>query len=144
MAKHHIACLPTITQVEAYSDYFEGYHRDASAPTSSMVQIAKVFKIALSEGVIIGMGSDVGVYKHGTNFRELEWMVKLGMTPKQAILAATKINAAILKLDLQIGQLKPGYLADIVIVKANPFENIQSLKNPVAVFKVGRLVFETK
>jgi imidazolonepropionase-like amidohydrolase len=144
MAKHHIAWLPTITQVEAYSEYFEGYQRGISAPTKSMEQVAKVFKIALSEGVTIGVGSDVGVYQHGTNFRELEWMVKLGMTPKQVILAATKTNAAILKMDKQIGEISPGYFADMVVVSDNPLENIETLKMPVAVFKGGRLVFDAK
>jgi imidazolonepropionase-like amidohydrolase len=109
-----------------------------------MEQVAKVFKIALSEGVTIGVGSDVGVYQHGTNFRELEWMVKLGMTPKQVILAATKTNAAILKMDKQIGEISPGYFADMVVVSDNPLENIETLKMPVAVFKGGRLVFDAK
>jgi len=144
MAKNHIAWLPTITQVEAYSEYFEGYQRGVSAPTKSMEQIARVFKLALSERVMIGMGSDVGVYQHGTNFRELEWMVKLGMTPAQAVNAATKTNATILKMDNQIGQISPGYFADIVIVSDNPLSNIQILKMPVAVFKGGRLVYEAK
>ena len=144
MARRHIAWLPTITQVEAYSEYFEGYQRGVSAPTKSMEQIAIAFKFALLEGVTIGMGSDVGVYQHGTNFRELEWMVNLGMSPKQVILAATKTNAAILKMDKQVGEISPGYFADMVIVSDDPLKNIQTLKMPVAVFKDGRLVYKAK
>lgn len=140
MAKHGIAWLPTITQVEAYSEYFEGYQAGVSAPTKTMQQIAKAFEIAMQEKVIIGMGSDVGVYQHGNNFRELAWMEKLGMTAPQVINAATKTNASILKMDQQIGQIAEGFFADLVVLNSNPLKNLETLKKPMAVYQAGKLI----
>jgi len=140
MAQKNIAWLPTITQVEAYAEYFEGY-RIGDPASQTMQQIAWAFAIAMQEQVLIGVGSDVGVYRHGDNFRELDWMRKLGMTPQQVLIAVTQHNATILKMQNKLGQLNAGYLADIVVLEANPLNHFEVLQSPVAVYKDGKLVF---
>lgn len=100
------------------------------------------FKKAHKSGVKIAMGTDAGVFKHGTNLRELELMVEHGMTPMEAIIASTKTAAECLELD-NVGQIAPGFLADFVLLKENPLENIGSLKdndNILVVAKEGKVL----
>ena len=100
----------------------------------------RAFKLALKSGVTIGMGSDVGVFRHGDNARELVLMVKAGMTPVQALLAATAIDAKALGRGETLGRLKPGYLADIVAVTGDPTQAIEATHDVVLVVKGGRIV----
>jgi len=80
-------------------------------------------------GVKIAMGTDAGVMPHGTNLRELGLMVDIGMTPMEAIIATTKIAAQCLGWENEVGTLEAGKLADVVIVKTNPIQDIRSLEN---------------
>ena len=85
----------------------------------------------------MAVGSDVGPFPHGTQARELELMVKYGMTPL-AVLQADLINGAkLLDWEGQIGQLKPGYFADVIAVSGNPLNDISVLKNVEFVMKGG-------
>lgn len=85
---------------------------------------------AYAAGVKIAMGTDAGVMPHGTNLRELGLMCEIGMSPMDAIVASTKTAAECLGWENQIGTLEQGKLADIVITKTNPLENIRALENP--------------
>ncbi|MEZ7173316.1 amidohydrolase family protein [Sporosarcina sp. OR05] len=87
------------------------------------------FRKAYNAGVKIAMGTDAGVMKHGTNLRELGLMVDAGMTPMDAIITSTKSAAECLGWEQQVGTLETGKLADIIVVKGNPLENIHSLSN---------------
>ncbi|CAD2076148.1 metal-dependent hydrolase family protein [Phocicoccus pinnipedialis] len=100
------------------------------------------FKKAYKAGVKIAMGTDAGVFKHGTNLRELELMVQHGMTPMDAIVASTKVAAECMQLD-NVGQIKEGYLADFILVDKNPLEDIAILKdidNILVVAKEGKIL----
>ncbi|WP_147034624.1 metal-dependent hydrolase family protein, partial [Tenuibacillus multivorans] len=87
------------------------------------------FTKAYKAGIKIAMGTDAGVMKHGTNLRELDLMVEGGMTPMDSIVATTKTAAECLGWGEQVGTLEKGKLADLVVVKGNPLEDIESLSN---------------
>lgn len=95
------------------------------------------FRKQLAVGVPIAMGSDVGPFPHGMQARELELMVKYGMTPLAALQADLLNGAKLLDWEGQIGQLKAGFLADVIAVRGNPLDDISTLKNVDFVMKGG-------
>ena len=140
MAEKSIAYLPTLATAEAYSEYFQNYHPGSSAPTQDMQDAARAMRFALAAGVRIGNGSDVGVFTHGDSGRELEWLVRDGMSPAQALLAATAVDADILRQSSQIGRIRPGLLADLVAVRGDPTVDISAVRAVVLVMKGGVVV----
>ena len=103
-------------------------------------QVCEAHKDSISRaykaGVKIAMGTDAGVMKHGTNLRELSLMVDIGLTPMEAIVATTKTASECLGWQDRIGTLEAGKLADIVICRTNPLEDIRSLEDTNNIAKV--------
>lgn len=136
MAKKGIAYLPTLTVCEAICEYFMGYVRGGE-PHPRMQEAASAFRNARAEGVVMGCGSDVGPFPHGENRRELEWMMRLGMSRDEVLLAATAVNAKIIRRDQELGSVKKGYLADLIAVDDHSSRDLSALVTPRFVMKGG-------
>ena len=85
------------------------------------------------------VGSDVGVFTHGDNARELELMVEYGMSPIEALRAATSGNARMLHLESDIGSIGPGMLADLVAVGGDPTLDVSAVRDVRFVMQAGTI-----
>lgn len=114
-----------------------GYHRELEIACETLKKIHR-------RGIRILPGGDYGFawIKHGTNAKDLEYFVKyLGFTPMEALVAATRLGGEIMMRGRELGQIKEGYLADLVLVDGDPVANITVLQDPkrlLAVMKDGR------
>jgi len=133
MKDKHIFAVPTF----AISEYF-AEQNPARRPMQDLH--AREFKKQLAAGIPIAMGSDDGPFHHGTQAREFTLMVKYGMTPLAALQAGTVNGASLLGWADQLGQLKSGYLADIVAVPGEPLKDISTLEHVTFVIKDGVVV----
>ena len=97
------------------------------------------FKKAVEAGADVVFGTDAGIFPHGKNARQFKYMVDWGMTPLQAIQAATIRTAELFDLS-DVGEIRENFAADIIGVKGNPLENISLLENVDFVMKDGNVV----
>jgi imidazolonepropionase-like amidohydrolase len=98
------------------------------------------FRRAVELGVPLAFGSDSGVYPHGTNARQFAYMVANGMTPVQAIRAATLSAAAVVGKQDELGSIAPGKFADMIAVAGDPLTDVRTLETVAHVMKGGALV----
>jgi imidazolonepropionase-like amidohydrolase len=136
MHEKHIFAVPTFT----IQEYFAAHPLTAGGGPKEQAILdlhAQNFRKQLAAGVPIAMGSDVGPFPHGTQARELELMVKFGMTPLGALQADLINGAKLLDWEGQIGAVKPGYFADIIAVPGNPLNGITALQHVEFVMKGG-------
>ena len=136
MAKRGVALCPTLAAGDAIERY-RGWRTGADLEPASIKAKRLSFKAALDAGVTIANGSDVGVFAHGDEARELELLVNYGMTPVQALQSATSIDAKVLHLADRLGSVKPGLLADLIAVEGNPAQNISAIRKVRLVMKGG-------
>jgi len=100
------------------------------------------FRKAVNAGVKMSFGTDAGVCPYGTSGKQFAFMVKYGMTPMQAIQAATSSAADLLGHSSEIGSIKPGKFADIIAVSADPLADVSTLENVKFVMKDGKIYIQ--
>jgi imidazolonepropionase-like amidohydrolase len=138
MAARHIALCPTLAASEAYARYFQHWNGQEPAP-QSVQENRRSFQLAMTAGVPICMGGDVGVYSHGQNWLEMEAMQRAGMPAINVLRAATSGNARIFHLPDR-GQIRPGLLADLVAVDGDPARDLSAVEHVHLVMKGGQIV----
>ncbi len=117
----------------------EGYYPEIIVPKALAIgpQIQQTFARAYQKGVKIAFGTDAGVFPHGENAKEFQYMVEAGMPPMKAIQSSTIEASKLLRIDQEYGKIKPTYYADIVAVKSNPIDDINVLQHVNFVMKSG-------
>jgi len=136
MHEKQIFAVPTFTIFEYFADHAATPEQAAHERQMLDLHVPE-FRKQLAAGVPMAIGSDVGPFPHGTQARELELMVKYGMTPLDALQADLLNGAKLLDWQGQIGALKAGYLADIIAVPGDPLQDIAMLRKVGFVMKGG-------
>jgi imidazolonepropionase-like amidohydrolase len=136
MKEHNVTYFPTLSAVDKITQY-RGWKKGVDPDPANIVNKKRSFKDAMASGVTIGMGGDVGVYPHGENALEMELMVEYGMKPIDVLKAATTVNARALHWEQQVGSIKAGMKADIVIFSGDPTRRVSDVRNPLFVMKDG-------
>jgi imidazolonepropionase-like amidohydrolase len=141
MKEKGVYLVPTI-----FAGYWVGEKADRFPPAiaakarAAAAQIQSMFQRAVKIGVKVGFGTDSAVEPHGLDAQEFALMVKNGMTPAQALLAATAADADLLGLADKIGTLETGKLADLVAVPGDPLKDIRQTEKVSFVMQGGKVI----
>ena len=139
MAEKGVALCPTLAAGDATTQY-GGWKKGTDPEPANISRKRESFKAALAAGVTIASGSDVGVFTHGDNVRELELMAAYGMPALDVLRSATSVDARVLHMQTQIGRIEPTFLADLLVVRGDPSQSISALREVALVMKDGRIV----
>ena len=137
MKEKGVALCPTLAAGDAIMQY-RGWKKGIEPEPERIKNKRKTFQQALDAGVTICFGGDVGVFTHGDNAREMEMMVDYGMKPLDVLRSATSVNARVFHQE-QLGQIKTGFLADLVAVEGRPDLRISDVRNVKLVIKNGEI-----
>ncbi|HEX3560998.1 MAG TPA: amidohydrolase family protein [Pyrinomonadaceae bacterium] len=142
LASHHTALVPTLYLPTHYLEHKSQFAFDDS--TWDFFERLRAVNLANTQrakkaGVFIVSGSDAVAGVHGHNAREIEWLVKAGLTPAEALRAATADAARLLGLEGKAGEIKPGEFADIIAVEGEPSKDISAVEHVRFVMKGGQV-----
>jgi imidazolonepropionase-like amidohydrolase len=141
MKKNGTWYVPTITAGKSVADSakIKGYYPPLVTPKALAIgpQLQGTFAKAYKKGVKIAFGTDAGVFMHGKNAKEFEYMVEAGMPAMEAIKAATVYAADLLGMTDKLGTIEKGKFADFVAVSGNPLQDIKVLQQVSFVMKDG-------
>jgi imidazolonepropionase-like amidohydrolase len=141
--KYGTYLVPTIIAGKSVSDsarikgYFPQVIARKAIEVGSLIQ--QTFGRAYKAGVKIAFGTDAGVYPHGKNYLEFQYMVEAGMPPMEAIKAATTSAADLLGISGKTGSISVGKMADIIAIDGDPIADIKNMKNVTFVMKEGKI-----
>jgi len=139
MKEKHIPAVPTFTIFDYFAHHATGATEAATESAMLDYKIAE-FKKQIAARIPFAVGSDVGPFPHGTQAREMRLMVQYGMKPLAVLQADMIEGARLLGWGDEIGQLKPGFYADIVAVPGNPLDDISVCEHVSFVMKNGEVV----
>jgi len=141
MIKHNCYLIPTISAGRQVAEKAKVPGFFPPVVARKALEIGPIHQATMAKaykkGVPMGFGTDAGVFPHGTNAIEFGYLLESGIPVKESLRAATVINAKLLDMADQLGQLKEGYLADIIAVGDNPLNNVSTLENVTFVMKEG-------